>query len=98
VDQAAAMTGPAVKVDALSFQREQKERDEAAFAATWAEYSAPKQAAVTSPKAVRVAAGAGCGADCVVSTWPDGTVVTSDLASLLDYAAICACPISMQPR
>ena len=134
-DQAAAMAGPAVRVDQLSFEREQKERDEAAFAATWAEYSAPKQAAVTSdaatydalrdqrmaewteiyvtqleaqrpaapagamsPKAVKVVAGMGCGADCVVSTWPDGTTVTSDLTSLVDYAALCACPILMQPR
>jgi len=83
-------------VDTLSLQREIKERDEAAFAASWAEDRAPKHADAFSPKAIKVVVGFGCDADCLVSTWPDGTAVRSDLTSLLDFAAICACPIVIQ--
>jgi hypothetical protein len=90
--------GPTLRVDTLSLQREVEERDEAAFAASWAADRAPVQGDTLSPKVIKVMAGFGCGADCLISTWPDGTAVTSNLTSLMDFAALCACPILMQPR
>ena len=88
--------GRATSMDNLRLQLEVQERDEAAFAASWAESRATEHSA--SPKVIKVAPGGGCGVDCVESTWPDGTAISMDLTSLLDLAAICACPIEVRPR
>ena len=94
----AVVAGSAMKVDPLSFEREQKERDEAEFAATWAEYSAPAQPAAGTPRPVeiKVIFATECGVDCLTLMWPDGNESTTSLSIAFDYAAICGCTIVMQ--
>ncbi len=83
---------PASGVDTLRADRAVRELDEAAFAATWA------QSRATPPQAVTVVIGADCEADCARTIWPDGTAVTTDMTTALDYAALCSCPIVVQSR
>ena len=98
--QPSPMAGSAIGAYTLSLQREVKEQDEAAFAASWATDRAAEQPAAGAPRPVeiKVIFATECGVDCLTLMWPDGRVSTTNVTIALDYAAICACPILMQPR